>query len=318
MIEVWQHSVKMVLVPNPYYYGNKTRLTQVNMPFVSDLSIAFKTYRAGQYDFAWNISQADQLFAKGTVGFVRVPQLETDALFFNTRMPPFDNVLIRQAFAYATDKVALVHTIFKDTVFPASTIIPPGMVGYQSDYPGIPYDIAKAKTLLQSVYPDASTVPAITFSYASSVVSSTEATALQQMWQTTLGITVTLRPVEPTAYDDERLKHQIQFGFTQYNANFPDPYDCLALNLLSTAANNNGQWSDPTFDQLLLLADSTSGNARIALYDQAERIAIQDVSWLPLDYESLAAIIPPWLHGVTVNGNGLFFGDWSDVYVLQH
>src|SRR3989442_5854152 len=87
MIESWQHSVKMVLVPNPYYYGNKTRLTTVNMLFASDPSVAFKTYQAGRYNFAWNIIQANQLSAKGLTGFVRVPQLETDALFFNTHMP---------------------------------------------------------------------------------------------------------------------------------------------------------------------------------------------------------------------------------------
>lgn len=31
----------------------------------------------------------------------------------------------------------------------------------------------------------------------------------------------------------------------------------------------------------------------------------------------MAAIIPPWLHGVTLNGNGLFF-DWPDVSILPH
>src|SRR5205807_2515431 len=118
----------------------------------------------------------------------------------------------------------------------------------QPSYAGIPYDTAKAKMLLQSVYPDVSTVPPITFAYPSSLVSDTEAMVLQQMWQNTLGITVTLRAVEPTAYDDERLKHQIQLGFTQWSADFADPYDSLALNLLSTATNNSGQWSNVSFD----------------------------------------------------------------------
>ncbi len=318
MIESWQHSVKMVLVPNPYYYGNKTRLTSVNMLFASDPSVAFKTYQAGRYNFAWNITQADQLSAKGLTGFVRVPQLETDALFFNTHMPPFDNATVRRAFASATDKASLAHNVFQDSVFPATTIIPPGMSGYQPNYPGIPYDQALAKTLLESVYSDVSTVPPITFTYPSSLVNAAEAVALERMWQNALGITVTLRAVEPTAYADEQLKHQIQLGFIQCNPDFPDPHDCLALNLLSTAANNSGQWSNASFDSMIAQADRASGNARISLYTQAEQIAIQDVGWLPLDHEALAAVIPPWLHGISVNSNGLYFGDWSEVYVLQH
>jgi len=168
MITEWDHSVKMVLAPNPYYYGAKTKLTSVNMVFEYDPSIAFKSYSAGQYDFTWNITPTDQLSAKGLPGFTRSTQLQTDALFFNPKMPPFDNAVVRQAFAYATDKATLAHTIFNDAVVPADTIIPSAMPGYVQKYSGLPYDKNQAKTLLQSVYPDVTAVPPITFSYANS------------------------------------------------------------------------------------------------------------------------------------------------------
>ena len=318
MIKAWDHSVKMVLVPNPFYYGEKSKLTQVNMIFANDPTTAFAAYRAGQYDFAWNLTAADQAAAKGLPGFMRVSQLETDALFFNNKMPPFDNVVVRQAFAYATDKETLAHAVFNDSVVPAPTIIPPGMPGYQQNYSGIAYDIAQAKTLLQSVYPDVSTMPAITFSYPSSEMTQQEANALGLMWLNVLGIQVTLHAVEPTAYNDELAKHQVQLGYTQWNADFPDPYDCLDLNLLSTAASNSGQWSNSTFDQMIMQADKSSDDTRITLYNQAEQIAIQNVGWLPLDHQMLAAVIPAWVHGVTLNANGLYFGDWSGVYLSQH
>ncbi len=318
MLTEWDHSVKMVLVPNPYYYGAKTKLTSVNMAFEYDPSIAFKTYTAGQYDFTWNITPADQTSARGLPGFTHSTQLQTDALFFNPNMPPFDNAIVRQAFAYATDKATLAHTIFNDAVVPADSIIPSEMPGYTQKYSGIPYDKNQAMTLFQSVYPDLTTVPPITFSYANSQVSQKEAVTLQKMWQDALGITVTLRSVEPTAYNTETSNRQIQFGFTQWTADFPDPYDCLALNLLSTASGNIGSWSNPSLDQLLALADKVSGSQRLSLYAQAEQIVIADVGWLPLDHETMAAIIPSWVHGVSVNANGLYFGDWSEVYLLQH
>ena len=318
MVKEWDHKVKMVLVPNPHYYGAKTKLTEVDMYFVSDPHTAYEAYQAKQYDFVWNITPTDQQIAKSVSGFVRKSLLQSDLLFFNNKMPPFNNVVVRQAFAYAIDKPLLVHAVFKDAVVAAPTIIPPGMPGYQPSYAGIPFDKAKAKSLLQSVYPDVSKVPPITFSYPNSQVTPAESAALQQMWQTTLGITVNLRPVDLTAYNTQTANHQIQFGFTQWGADFPDPYDWLALNLLSTASNNNGEWSNPTFDQTIQQAELSSGDARIKLYNQAERIAIQDVGWLPLDHEAVAAIIPLWLHGVVLNGNGLYFGDWSNVYLLQH
>ena len=67
----------------------------------------------------------------------------------------------------------------------------------------------------------------------------------------------------------------------------------------------------------MTLAETKTGAERIALYNKAEQLAITDVGWLPLDHQTLAALIPPQVHGVSLNGNGLYFGDWSDVYLLQ-
>ncbi len=318
MVKTWQRNARMIFVPNPHYYGNKTRLTEVDMYFVNDPSTAFKAYRAGQYDFVWNISPDDQVTAKGLAGFVRTPLLQTDLLFFDNTKPPFDNAAVRQAFAYATDRNTLVHAVMKDAVTPAPTIIPPGMPGYQPTYTGLPYDATKAKSLIQSVFPDVTKAPSITFSYPSSQVSSGEAAALQQMWQNALGVQVKLRSVELSAYNDETSKHQVQFGFTQWGADFPDPYDWLYLNLFSTANNNSGKWTNAEFDQTLEQAEAASGDARITLYNKAEQIAISDVGWLPIDHQAQAAIIPAWVQGVSQNGNGLYFGDCSGVYVGQH
>jgi ABC-type oligopeptide transport system substrate-binding subunit len=318
LVKEWDHKVKMVLVPNPHYYGSRTKLTEVDMYFVSDPHTALKAYQAEQYDFIWNIQPSDQVTVSTKPGFIRKSLLQSDLLFFHNKMPPFDKSAVRQAFAYAIDKSLLVHAVFKDAVVPAATIIPPGMPGYQSDYPGIPYDKTKAKTLLESVYPDVSKVPPVTFTYPNSQVTPEEAAALQQMWQQALGIHVNLHPEDLSSYNTATAKHQVQFGFTQWGADFPDPYDWLALNLLSTASNNNGEWNNPTFDQTVMQAEKSSGDQRIKLYNKAEQIAIQDVGWLPLDHQAMAAIIPSWIHGVTLNGNGLFFGDWSNVYILEH
>ncbi len=92
----------------------------------------------------------------------------------------------------------------------------------------------------------------------------------------------------------------------------------LAQYLLSTSSNNYSNWNSSSFDQLIKLTDRTSADIRLELFHQAEQVAIQDVGWLPIDHETLSAVIPPWVHGISLNANGLFFGDWSDVYLLQH
>ena len=318
MVKEWDHNTKMVFVPNPHWYAAKTKLTEVDMLFVNDQSTAFKAYQAGQYNFVWNIAPQDLASAKGMAGFVSESLLQTDLLFFSNKMAPFNNAAVRQAFAYATDKEALATAIFKGSAIPAPTIIPPGMPGYQPNYQGLAYDKSKALAALQSAYPDVSKIPPITFSFPNSQVSESEAAALQQMWQTALGIQVKLLPVELNAYNTETANHQVQFGFTQWSADFPDPYDWLTLNLFSTASNNSGDWNNPQFDQIVIQAEQMSGDMRIQLYNQAEQIAISDVGWLPLDHQSMAAVIPSWVHGVSLNNTGLYFGDWSNVYLEQH
>ena len=315
MVKQWQHGARMVLVPNPNYYGAKTRLAEVDMSFVPNPSTAYKSYLAGQFDVVSGLTPEDQQTAKNVPGFTRQPILQSDLLFFNNKMAPFDKSAVRQAFAAAIDKKTLASAVFKDTVAPASTIIPPGEPGAQPDYPGIPYDRAKARQLLQSVYPDLSKVPPVTFSYPSEQVTPTEASALQQMWQQALGIQVRLRGIELTTYNSETGTHKVQFGFTQWSVYFPDPYEWLNLSLLSTSANNNGLWSNPEFDRLVAQAEQSSGDQRLQLYARAERIAIDDVGWLPLDHQSLAAIIPTKVHGLTLNSQVLYFGDWSGISV---
>jgi len=305
----------MVLIPNPHYYGAKTKLTEVDMHFVKDPSTAFKAYRAGQYDFTWNLTTQDQEVAKSLPGFTRRPILQSDLLFFNNKMAPFDKAAVRQAIAAAIDKKTLATAVFKDTVTPASTIVPPGEPGAQPEYPGIPFDKAKAKSLLQSAYPDVTKVPPITFSYPSSQLPQEEAAALQQMWQTALGIQIKLNPMELTAYNDETSKHTIQFGFTQWSVYFPDPYEWLNLSLLSNSPNNNGFWNNPEFDKTVAQAEQSSGDPRLALYAKAERIAVDNVGWLPLDHQSQAAVISPKVHGLVLNSQGLYFGDWSNIYM---
>lgn len=318
MIKTWDHGVHMILVPNPHYYGAKTKLTEVVMPFVNNLSTAFKAYEAHQYDFDWNITPGDQPAARTLPGYTSQSLLETDMLFFDNTKSPFNHTAVRQAFAYAINRDALVKAVFKNAVVAAPTIIPPGMPGYQPDYAGLSYNMAKAKSLLQSVYPDLSKVSQITFSFPDSQVSPALAQALQQMWQTALGIQVRLQAMDLATYNTATSARQIQFGFTQWGADFPDPYDWLALNLLSTAPNNNGAWDNPQFDQTIAQAEDTSGQARIALYNKAEQIAISDVGWLPIDHQAISAVIPAYVHGVSLNNGGLYFGDWSGIYLLQH
>jgi ABC-type oligopeptide transport system substrate-binding subunit len=315
-VEAWQHNISIKLTPNSHYYGAKTQLQLVNISFVADPQTV--SYSAGQYDFTWSLSPNDQIAQKNAPSFKKTSLWQTALLFFDTSSPPFDQAAVRQAFAQAIDKKALLQSVFNDAFLPAATILPAGTPGYQADYPGLGYDPNNARALLSSVYPDTSTMPEITFSYPVSLLPRSAAISLRQMWENVLGIQMYLSSVEPNAYQQEADDHQIQFGFNLWTADFPDPYNVLATNLLSSSPENEGQWHNSQFDALVTQAEAQTGSSRLALYNQAEQLAISDVGVLPLYHPTFAALIPSWLHGVSLNGNGLYFGDWSDVSISAH
>jgi oligopeptide transport system substrate-binding protein len=315
-VEAWQHNIKMELIPNSHYYGAKTSLQMVDIYFVADPQTV--SYSAGQYDFTWSVSPDDQIAQENTRGFKQTSLWQTATLFFDTNSPPFDQVAVRQAFAQAIDKKAFLHSAFNDAFLPAATVLPAGIPGYQADYLGLGYDPNNARALLSSFYQDKSNIPQITFSYPVSLLSKSAAVSLQQMWQNVLGLQVDLNPLEPDAYRQETDSHQIQFGFNLWTADFPDPYNALAVNLLSSSPENEGRWHNSQFDALVTEAEAQTGSDRIALYNQAEQLAVSEVGVVPLYHPTFAAVFPSWLQGVSLNGNGLYFGDWSNVAILPH
>jgi len=74
-------------------------------------------------------------------------QLHTGYLTMNVNIPPFDNVKVRQAVNMAINKERIVQLINNRAV-PANQPLPFSMPGYDKDYKGYPYDVAKAKELL--------------------------------------------------------------------------------------------------------------------------------------------------------------------------
>ena len=81
-------------------------------------------------------------------------QLHTGYVTMNTTMAPFDNVKVRQAVNMAINKARIIQ-IINGRAVPANQPLPPSMPGYDKEYKGYPYDVAKAKALLaEAGHPD--------------------------------------------------------------------------------------------------------------------------------------------------------------------
>jgi oligopeptide transport system substrate-binding protein len=212
--------------------------------------------------------------------------------YFNLEKPPFNSVLVRQAFAAAIDRKALVEIAKKygaRNPEPATTFTPSVTLGRDLyNEVGIPFDPANAKDLLgQAGYTDASKFPPVTLltSVAGSDtpgfhVKITE--AMVEMWKQNLGVEVKFQTLDRGTFfgrissDPSEIFRLIIYS----DINDPDVF----LQIFQTGAEYNyGGFTNSEFDKLIDRAAKISDPAeRQLLYMQAESILC----------ESEAAIIP--------------------------
>lgn len=203
--------------------------------------------------------------------------------FFNLSKPPFDNVLVRQAFAAAIDREALVEIAQQygaEAGQPATTFTPPQTLGrYLYNEIGVPFDPAHAKDLLaQAGYRDASQFPEVTLligveETATQGLHDSIAKTMIEMWQQYLGIKIRIERLENESYLDRIASNPTEiFRAFIYPKEINDPDSFLPI-FHTGAKMNYGGFSNAEFDKLIEVAKNTSDPAkRQELYIQAERI----------------------------------------------
>lgn len=222
----------------------------------------------------------------------------TSYISFNTRLAPFDNPLVRQAFSHALDRQKLVDGLFMGNALPAEGPLPPGMPGYQGGLQGQEYDPAKARALLaQAGYPDPSALPAITYTTSGYGSVGAFVTAVITMWQDALGVTIEPVLLEPFTYLDELYAGHIGHIFSQgWCADYPDPENFLDVLFHSSSQQNLGGYSNPAIDALLEQARvEPDVEARMALYGDIERRIVADAPSIFLTHNLSAELVKPYL-----------------------
>lgn len=194
--EAIEPGVAVTFVPHKAYFRGKPQLTRVKYRFLSSASARGLAFLAGEIDAA--AGSADQNWlrhVKATPGAVIdiFEPSELNLLHVNTKMPPFDNILVRRALAHAVDPSRLPQYRGAEFSRPAKSVVPSDNLGYTSDVPRYEFDPDRARSLLREAgYPNG-----LAFNMIAS--QSPGYYAELQILQANLkesGITVTLQPAE--------------------------------------------------------------------------------------------------------------------------
>ncbi len=307
------------LEKNEDYYGAAgVVITEVTSLFI-DEDEAWSRYQSGELD---TITPPDSALDAIKASPVYSPQLQvypaagTYFYGFSNDVPPFDDPLVRGAFASAIDRERLISETLSGDELPALTLTPPRHFGHVDGYAagiGRPYSPTVAMDLLAaSGYTG---TPTITLMVSTSSHHQAVAEAIREMWIETLGITVTLEDLEWSDYLDllrnGSAAERPGVFRAGWNSDYPDSHNWHhdALGLWGAIA----RYDNPDYDALVeAAAGEHVTTTRLGLYEQAEAtLVMTDTGIVPLYYYVRHSLARPDLVRTYRSFGGQHLDEWS-------
>ena len=234
--------------------------------------------------------------------------------FFDVTKAPFDDLKVRQAFSHVIDREAMKQQIWGPQANPAPSFLAPGFPASNTEElaPIQAFDPELGKSLLaEAGYPEGEGFPSLVMTVrgdpAPLETSTTQAYAA--MIEEHLGIPVEIQVMDRQAFYDDMST--IQFGWVSYGMDYFDP-----LNMLGDVWHTGGRhpWSNAEYDKLIDEAGTFIGDPeeRIAMFQQAERILVEDVPAIFTYFVTPIQLIKPYVTGPALepDTNGIAAIHW--------
>ncbi len=302
----WVHQDHITLVPNPNYAGTKPILEKVTLLMVSSGEADYAAYRNNERDWTLvpdadvNAVRNDPQLSKEAHEYT---ELTTFWLVMNNANKPLDNPMVRKAFARAIDRQAMIRDVASGVGKPATSMIPPGMPGYQPDLGSdINFDAAASKALLgQAGYPDPAQFPQLHFKFSTTTANQSRAEFIQAQLKQNLGIDIVLDSMESKAYQAAYKAKDYDLAWTGWGADYPDPQNFMTGLFGCNASNNKYNYCNKEFDAAAAKGDTgTDLNQRLQAYAQAQGILVTDLPVAPLFYRGRMVLVKPWVQNLVI------------------
>ena len=270
----------IILKANPTYWAGAPKVSGVTFRFISEPSTALSALQAGEIDWTDSIptQRVAQLKDDDSITLATTASNDYWYLALNEARPPWNDLRVRQAIAYAIDRDAIVQATSYGTAVANQLAIPQGNPWY-TPYDAYRHDVDKAKSLLA----DAGAAPKsidmlVTSEYPETV------TAAQIIADNLapLGITVNIRTVDFATWLDEQNNGHFDMLMMGWLGNI-DPDDFYYAQHHTNGSSNAQKFSNPEVDRLLDAGRvETNRNARAGDYAKAATIIADQVSYIYL------------------------------------
>src|SRR6185437_4256087 len=178
-----------------------------------------------------------------------------------TRNPPLNDVKLRQALNYATDKQSIITTILFGNAEISNSFMPNGMLYWNKDQPAYAFDVDKANQLLaESQSPNGVT---IAFQIPSGNQLQVQiATALKAMWAK-IKVNLDIQQIDSAVVRQNNLDEKYQAMLSGWTNDIIDPDELVSYAILPESNDNyHTGWQDAHTIQLAHEAQTTLDPAK--------------------------------------------------------
>ncbi|NMC57195.1 MAG: peptide ABC transporter substrate-binding protein [Eubacteriaceae bacterium] len=321
----WKHNSYIQLTKNENYYDYaKLGPASIKFTLMDDSNAMLAAYNSGELNFIQSVPVGEIKTLINDKKLTLAKSLSTYAILFNNASAPFDNAKVRDAFLLTIDRNYITDTVLGTEQTPASAFVPYGIFDTKGtkgkdfrtvggDY----YSVAaadyksncdKARALLKDAgYEGGKGFPVVEYMYVSSSENKAIAEALQNMWQTELGVTVKLVNQEGSVYGEALYTGAYQIAPFYWAPDYNDPISFLDI-WVTDGMNNVAAYSNTAYDSLIQqVKDSSKTSQRMSLMHQAEKILIDDAVIAPVYFYTQPYMLNSNIKGMYYSPMGYFF-----------
>jgi oligopeptide transport system substrate-binding protein len=324
----WEHNQRLEWDANPFYNGpHKTGIQRLIQLIGTPALGWFMSWLNKEIDYIPILQPQEVAQVRNDIELEKYlhsfNNFQTEYLSLDCLRPPFDNLKLRQALSHAIDREPFCNKVMLETRIPAFSMLPPDFPAYNSELKSVQdFNVEKAKALLaEAGYPNGKDAGGDQL--VLEMVSNGRDVMLEYVkdqWERYLDINVNLRIIESGLWGAQRRQHAMPLYRGQYEYDFLDPANMLTRLWRSTNEQGSPRhaWRNAKFDELVTLAGREMNDQnRLNLYQQAERILVEDVGGIFLTHMVTHQVWYPYLTGFEPDKNGNVVFRYLDISRFQ-
>jgi peptide/nickel transport system substrate-binding protein len=278
----WVKDDRAILEANPDYWGGKIDMDRWIMRPIPETAPRIAALLKGEVDAITQLppDQEDRIAANPTTRVAGALYAGLYVLAVNSKRPPLDNPLVKQALSLAIDREAIVKELWRGRGVVPNGPIAKGDNHFDASLPPLAYNPAEAKARLQKAgYKGEEVFIETTVAYVAQDKAMAEAIAA--MWKD-VGVNVKVEVIEYSVRAQKNREKSFKGVFwSDPTSTLSDP-DGMMWRLLGPGGPQD-YWREAKFDELGNAARfSVDEKFRGQSYKEMTKIFLEHLPWLPV------------------------------------